>query len=351
MEHWSTAFLLNRIANHPHARQFAGDLACALAYMETQYCKTRSLDGVIQVSVDSRGATPCFPAEVSFVVTDRRSQTIAVSASAIYDGVLSGTPFALSASWGIPVLVDDPTMTFVPEAHGARDIVTSRANFVTMLDKAHRLLTEAWPASVSWLKCLVPAFITVLSPRVGLTLSGSFGPGKPIYLSCEEDEIVLSQNLVHELQHLRLGLCAMTEFAARWEEEQCIFISPYRLDARPLRGLHLGLHAFLAANELVLRLARNSATPASLLWQVVQTHQRNIFAYNTLKQHECFTTIGTPYLEELSSVIYRQNHHLHQVTTPASFREARRRTEKHIRSVIASTGGPLDNSATPLDLI
>ncbi|MGH9695195.1 MAG: hypothetical protein ACRD5Z_13685, partial [Bryobacteraceae bacterium] len=72
---------------------------------------------------------------------------------------------------------------------------------------AHEVLLTVWPEVIPWVTALVPA-IADMGPRPALAprLSGSFGPGEPIYLSRVAKPLLHAEDLIHEVQHLRFSL-------------------------------------------------------------------------------------------------------------------------------------------------
>lgn len=303
LEHWSVEFLLTRADGGIDRAH--GDVACGLLGI-TLADGTPALRSTIAVRVDRDGAVPCLPADARVVVAPG-----APAGPFVLDaGGAAGAriPFARPRRWNAPVVVDDPASSLVFEAYGAAPPAEPQPSqpLAAELDEAGAILAALWPETIPWIELLVPAFIEVAPVARGQTLSGSFGPGRPVYLSAAGDPFALAENLVHELQHLRLGLHDMEAFLARWNDAEAGFASPYRPDPRPLRGIHLGLHAFLAVNELRLRSAARGVDAERRVRDAVHSHELNLDAFRTLARHERFTPAGERYWDEVDSVLAAQ---------------------------------------------
>ena len=159
-----------------------------------------------------------------------------------------------------------------------------------------------------------------MGPRAALAprLSGSFGPGQPIYLSRVTKPLLHAEDLIHEVQHLRFSLTVSAEeWFGRWNDRQNVFISPYRSDLRPVAGIHLGLHAFFAVTEFGLRtLNKPSLGQVSLRW-LYETHLRNLFAFHTIASHEILSSDGKAYYRELGRGLGSQHRRIEALIGPA----------------------------------
>jgi hypothetical protein len=96
------------------------------------------------------------------------------------------------------------------------------------------------------------------------------------------------------------------------------FTSPYRPDPRPLQGVHLGLHAFLAVTELRLRALRAGRFPATALRDLIDTHWRNLFALETILRHEELSNGGRHYYGTISHRLEEQDVEIRERLTRAA---------------------------------
>ena len=254
-------------------------------------------------------------------------------------------PFETAPKWNKPivnaasiVLIDSP----VP--HATRSSMR-RAHTHTMplnrsLGEAYEILQAVLPQVVPWVDALIPAFVKVESSgKPGFRLSGSYGPASPIYLSEVSDSFLHAEDILHELQHERfLFYLSEKQCFGSWDDQR-IFVSPYREDARPLRGLHLGLHALIAVNEFRLRsLGIIPLTPARIADMAV-VHQKNLFAAMSVLQNETPTPAGECYLSEMVKVLSSQHAAICDLATKKMLAEAVVQVKDHIARVAGLAAG------------
>jgi HEXXH motif-containing protein len=335
LEHWSNEFLLSRSrAASGGTRRLTGDLACNLLGTALRG-GTPALQGTFEVSIDRDGAVPSYRAEARIAVApESRAAAVSIDVDAAHGKRL---PFARALPWDLPIVPDDPAASLVPEALGSFvPAGRSGPSLAEELDAAGAILAALWPEANAWIALLCPAFIDLGAASRAETLSGSFGPGLPVYLSAAHDPFLLAENVVHELQHLRLGLSPMQEYATRWFDADARFVSPYRPDPRPLRGIHLGLHAFLAVNELRLRAAERGMGTNGSLRDAARAHRMNVFAYRTLSQYENFTPQGERYWDEIGATVAAQERALDRLSDRVAVRAADTWLERHLAIVRAA---------------
>lgn len=149
---------------------------------------------------------------------------------------------ALPAVHGIPVLNEVPEVAAACEPFDLCPEEETRAAAERIRD-GFELLESVWPQ----------AYGSVLRHAKGLVVlrkrpySRSHSPERlqGAVLLTPEDAVVVADLLTHEVSHIRLNL--MREFDPLWEDTQPgkLHSSPWRQDPRPLKGLVLGVHAFL----------------------------------------------------------------------------------------------------------
>src|SRR6266513_2334387 len=166
-------------------------------------------------------------------------------------------------------------------------------------------LAALWPDVIPWATALVPAVADMGRRDSGAArLSGSFAPGEPIYLTQVTNPLFHAEDLIHEVQHLRFALTVPAgQWFGRWNEEGDKFISPYRPDLRPIAGIHLGLHAFVAVTEFGLRAIKEPTLGHVGLNWLYDTHLRNLFAFHTIANHERLSGEGKSYYRKTGCVL------------------------------------------------
>lgn len=196
---------------------------------------------------------------------------------------------------------------------------SSALTLVDSVDAASRLLGRIWPERLAWTKALASALIDLgVTDGDNHRLSGSFEPGMPIYFSRVNEPFSHAEDLVHEVQHLRFPLTVPAqEWFGRWTDLACDYTSPYRSDPRPLQGVHLGLHAFVAVTELRLRTLDLGLQAPFSMRDLVDTHLRNLYACATVLAHEKISAEGRRYYRDIAERLSEQDRRIRNCLAPA----------------------------------
>jgi HEXXH motif-containing protein len=178
------------------------------------------------------------------------------------------------------------------------------------VDGAHRILAELWPEVLTWADILLPALVDMGGPEnKTVRCSASYGARTPIFLSRVGHPFEHAEDLVHELQHERLYLLLDSRDFGLWNDERQLFVSPYRTDLRPLQGVLLGLHSFLAVDRL--RLLAMERRPELFLsewrFQLIKSHRSNLLAFLTLHDFEQPTATGRRLLAAIARELSAQH--------------------------------------------
>lgn len=252
-------------------------------------------------------------------------------------------PFARSEPWGLP-LVHDACALGADSRRRRREDEPASTPIPPLLDglaDAHAVLARLWPEVLDWVRALVPAFVDLGEPPHAATQrSESYGPGSPIFVSSAATALQLAESVVHELQHERLLLIADGRMFPRWANGAG-FVSPWRQDIRPLKGLYLAVHAFLAVNELRLRALEGSAPSRDQALQLLQTHCMNLFASRTFWEHDDPSPAGRRILAQWARALADQHRALQAFVTPEMYRMVERFFQEHVEAV-AAVGQPLN---------
>jgi hypothetical protein len=238
--------------------------------------------------------------------------------------------------WGLPCFDDVEALgleRFRPDPgdprYRAEDGWTALP-FAEGLDRAHDLLAELWPEEIAWLTAMVPAFVDMGGPPSRwVHRSGSYGAGSPIVLSKVDDPFKHAEDLVHELQHERFNLLADVATLPCWNDRRQIYVSPYRSDPRPLRGVLLGIHAFVAVNELRLRAAARGVASDKLAERLLNTHLLNLFAFRTLHDHERFEGDHRRLFADLAGTLVRHHPAVFELAPPGAMTSCHAAITRH----------------------
>ena len=216
-------------------------------------------------------------------------------------------------------------------------------SFDDSLEGAKAHLKTLWPEVISWIDVLVPGFVYLgVPPGPNQTLSSSYGSGSPICLSTVDHAFQQAENLAHELQHERLSLFLEPDDMPFWGDAEQCFVSPYRSDPRPLRGLFLGVHAFVAVNELRLRALAQEVDVPQKHTHLIDSHYLNLFAYRTLIEHGTYRNNGRRWISEIAEALSSQHTRIEGLATTEQISRAQRQVAAHRDEV--SRAGVLRNT-------
>ena len=383
IDRWPVGFLLERLSNSPElAERVFCRLLADLLFASSDKDGSPLRGCVLRIPPEEEGRLPCL-AENGYLVfgENKREQQHVIRFEAhravfehprhrpgfplplhvdILDGELKFVPFETVSKWNKPI-VNDGSMVLIESRppHAPTSMHRTRPHSMPLsrsLEEAHEILQAVLPEVLAWVDELIPAFTRVESPgEPGLRLSGSFGPSSPIYLSEVSDSFLHAEDILHELQHERFLLYLSKEQCfGKWNDRQ-IFVSPYREDPRPLRGLHLGLHALIAVNELRLRSLEVIPLTSARIEDMVVVHQKNLFAAMSLLQHESPTPAGECYFSEILMSLSRHHEAILGLGTKRMVANAIRVVRDHINKVVGLEPGVQNGdvkwaSINPVDL-
>lgn len=237
-------------------------------------------------------------------------------------GPVSFRPFTKLDCLGV-TLFDNPTAIGIKEGEAPEDDPRYEDQegwnplpMATSMTQAHAILQDMWPEVLPWVNALVPAFVDMRGPQSKrVHRSASYGPGSPIFFTKVDNPVLHAEDVVHELQHQRFFLFLDTDWFGRWEDTRQIYVSPYRSDPRPMRGLHIGLHAFLTVVEFRLRAFRRGLLDEQQIYDLVKLHRMNQFTYRTIIEHERLSAGGKEFYAAVSQELYEQHKVIESITT------------------------------------
>ena len=197
------------------------------------------------------------------------------------------------------------------------------------LTQAQATLQDLWPEALEWAGTLVPAFVDMGIPPTRIRFSSSYEPGSPIFMSRVDNHLTHAEDVVHEIQHHRLFLFAGPPHFKSWRDLRQFYISPYRPDPRPLRGLIIGMHAFLTVNELKKRRMVGHSEP--LTREMAEIHYKNLFAFRSIIEHEEFGDLGKELCKQMAHTVAEH----HSIVSSTISSEMEKSIEDSIRRHIA----------------
>jgi hypothetical protein len=310
IEHWSTAYLLRQVVHgddQPTHLERVARLLGSASFLERAF---------------ESGGEPGDP-----------------TTGAIPEAVERVTP------WDITVIDGPAALGLQPHRPASGEPTSDAPRIAESLTGAYALLDRLWPEVLRWAAVLVPAYIDLGPPPArDVHTSGSYGTGYPIYMTRVYDPFLHAEDVVHELQHCRFYLLDPAQLFGGWTDGQPCFVSPYRPDPRPLGGLVLGLHAFLAVNRLrLLAAARGLRAPEARA--LFRSHRANLYVFRTLVEHDRILPAGRALAAAMADELVAQDRAIGELAPPDFSSRHDEALAAHVASVQrAAGGGPLLNA-------
>lgn len=211
------------------------------------------------------------------------------------------------------------------------------------MTQAHGIIADMWPEVLPWVNALVPAFVDMRGPQGRrVHRSASYGPGSPIFFTKVDNPVLHAEDIVHELQHQRFFLFLDTNWFGRWHDMRQIFVSPYRSDPRPMRGLHIGLHAFLTVAEFRIRALQRGLLDEQQIYDLVKLHRMNQFSYRTIIEHERLSPEGKEFYARISQELYEQHKVIESITSAKMDEAIGLGLEQKVQAVGRQVSAPLN---------
>lgn len=283
----------------------------------------------------------CSPGEVSVSIPGREGPEFTLPLPVPENAFTKFVPLAAAEAVAFPI-IDEPTIFGKytkrvmenPETPADASPEQNLLSLQSSLTKAQELIKRLWPEALEWAHTLVPAFVDLGTPQVNFRLSLSYEPGSPIFMSKVNNYLLHAEDLVHEIQHHRLHLFASPDHFKSWMDLRQVYISPYRTDPRHLRGLILGVHAFLTVNELRFRRLNDGERGSqSLLMAMAETHYENLYAFRTVMEHEEFDDLGRELFKQMAHTIAEHHSVVRPFLTPERERAIEETISEHIAGV------------------
>jgi HEXXH motif-containing protein len=254
-------------------------------------------------------------------------------------------PLPTLAGWDLPLVRDSQSLGAEPRRPEPEPVEGwDPAPLDGSLVRAHGLLQRYWPEILDWVDLSVPAFVDMGTPAVPQSQrSESYGPGSPIFLSAAATDLQIAEAVVHELQHHRLLLFTRAEDFPRFADGTRQYVSPWRPDVRPLRGVYLAVHAFLAVNELRLRTLADRALDENARLQLLQTHCMNLYGFRTILEHEQFSDLGRRAFQLYALTLADQHRRLQAMVHPDDHHKVETFFDRHVAAVERQPEGVVNN--------
>ena len=295
-----------------------------LAGMAAELCRARGTRARLNSSLDPHGRLHLNGGPLSFdfgLKAARRAAVIVVDGGAVTVRPAGAAAAAAPAGFCVPAGARAELRAAVvrcaPEAaagmfvesrswlcnhgvvmHGLVELDDAElARFTTVAREALAEAAVVEPALADEMRDLVRLLIPLKTPEVMASVSSSYTSMRgAICLSHSDSSLLQVETLIHEFCHQKVNFLTETDLLIESGQMGQVYYSPWRPDARRLRGLLLGAHAFLnVARHIHRRIAAASILDAGLVDAMRNVSLRLLqseSALSSLGKHADYTPFG-----------------------------------------------------------
>lgn len=261
-------------------------------------------------------------------------------------GATASAPWRKLAEVGEGLVVDDSSwlVTKAVVMHGlARLSEEETERFASPLRAALEDLRRRAPGLHSELRDMVRVLVPLQNQQDYGSVSSSYVELRgAICLSPAEDRLLQAETLIHEFCHQKMNQLLVVDPLLLPGQSCQVFYSPWRPDARRLRGLMLGAHAFLNVGRFLARSIVEETFPEPQQIELMVNVARRAFqcelALRSLSCYASLTEFGRRFLLGL----WREQgllRHSIQWFPPALIEEQRQACEEHRRTYCVGETG------------
>lgn len=241
---------------------------------------------------------------------------------------------SLEAAPGI--VVDDSSWLLMHgvSMHGLAHLdAPAKERFCAVLKQALSDMARTEPALIAEMTDLVRVLVPLENPMNYGSVSSSYVNARGmICLSHSEDPLLQAETLIHEFSHQKLNQLMIVEPILAGGQSGQVFYSPWRPDARRLRGLLLGAHAFLNVSRYLLGTISRASFRREEGLDVMVNVAARLFqvddALRTVASYATFTEFGRRFQLGMSRELGLLFHAI-QWFPAALVLEARENAQKH----------------------
>jgi HEXXH motif-containing protein len=189
--------------------------------------------------------------------------------------------------------------------HGlARLEDAERARFAEVIGRALSDMRERDPELHAEMTDLLTVLVPLQNPMNHGSVSSSYVNLRGlIALSHSEDPLLQAETLIHEFCHMKMNQLLAADPVILPGQSGQVYYSPWRKDARRLRGLLLGAHAFLnVARYLARSLEREERSEAEEIEVMVNVARRVLQVEDALRgvtEHAELTEFGRRFVHRM----------------------------------------------------
>ena len=209
----------------------------------------------------------------------------------------------------------------------------AKARFIAVLQEALADMARHDPDLLAEMSDMLRVLVPLENPMKFASVSSSYVNMRgAICLSHAEGPLLQAETLIHEFCHQKLNQLMIIEPILKDGQSGQVFHSPWRKDARRLRGILLGAHAFLNVSRYLLKsISRDSYRAERNLDAMVNVASR-LFQVETALRTLSFYASFTEFGERFQAGLWRELgalYHGIQWFPAALVKEARDNAAKH----------------------
>lgn len=218
--------------------------------------------------------------------------------------------------------------------HGLATLADAeRAAFAAPIRKAIEDMRERDPKLHAELTDLLHVLVPLQNPNGYTSVSSSYQHLRGVIgLSPSDDVLLQAETLIHEFNHLKLNQLLAADPILEPGQSGQVYYSPWRPDARRLRGLIIGAHAFLNVGRYLARSLQRETYPDEVRIEVMANVSKRLFqvekAMLAVTEHGALTPFGREFVFGLWREVGLLRHAT-QWFPPALVAEQKAECEKH----------------------
>jgi HEXXH motif-containing protein len=196
-----------------------------------------------------------------------------------------------------PIRVQEPDQPSAKEERRFAEVLS------TAMENIARFDPELYAEMNDFLRIIVPLKNSANKGSVSSSyqnLRGAF------CLSHSEDVLLQEETLIHEFCHQKMNLVAELDPMLEPGQGAQVFFSPLRPDARRLRGLLLGAHAFINVNRYLLTVRSREELSAKEDDAVLRNVARRMFHIEEMLRAVCGYTDLTEFGKDGTLLMWRE---------------------------------------------
>ncbi len=210
---------------------------------------------------------------------------------------------------------------------------TERASFAAPIRQALLDMRERDPKLHAELSDLLHVLVPLQNPNNYSSVSSSYAHLRGVIgLSPSPDVLLQAETLIHESSHLKLNQLLAADPILPPGQNGQVYYSPWRPDARRLRGLLIGAHAFLNVGRYLARSLQRETYPDTVRLEVMSNVAKRLFQVEAAMRAVTENGTFTPFGREFVFGVWREIgllRHAVQWFPPALVAEQKAECDKH----------------------